>query len=279
MEYRTTSRAGDEAICLAIMIGLDMSPILACDGAPERMKQLFITLGEVPRGIVWSDGEKVALKGARWAPVSLLATKHPSFMLSTQIGKAMITAVYQAQYAFPTNDGLMMRCPGILLCLSPSRADYRNAAELQFHSPAFMNEQGWMSTIRPATIPQWEPPRAANERRDKLYNLIGDLPRPAILLRPPASGDMFWDVAALVSIEKEEDDVLHAAFQCKIGLAKSNDMVLDAVQSSYARPLEDLFESLGMGPWDFILSNQRRPKFKRNLLHLTRNGVFRDIQS
>jgi hypothetical protein len=74
-EYRTTSKAGDEAICLAIMLDLDMSAILGSDGAPERMKQLFMTLGEVPLGIIWSDGEKLALKGARWAPSSLLSKK------------------------------------------------------------------------------------------------------------------------------------------------------------------------------------------------------------
>jgi len=61
-----------------------MDAILGCDGAPERMKQLFMTLGEVPLGIIWADGEKVAVNGARWAPSSLLATKDPAAMFSTR---------------------------------------------------------------------------------------------------------------------------------------------------------------------------------------------------
>jgi len=245
-EYRTTSKAGDEAICLAIMLDLDMDAILGCDGAPERMKQLFMTLGEVPLGIIWADGEKVAVNGARWAPSSLLATKDPAAMFSTRIGRAMPTIANQIHSAFPTEDGLMMRCPGILLCYSPSHADYKNAMELWFHPPAFMNEQGWISTIRPATTPQWEPIQVANERRNRLYNLIGELPRPAFLLRPLAPGDRFWDIAALVSIEKEQDGVLHASFQSKVQLAKStNDMVL-ATQTSYMGTMEDILSSLGM---------------------------------
>ena len=245
-EYRTTSTAGDEAVCLAIMLDLDMGAILGCNGAPERMKQLFMTLGEVPLGIIWSDGEKVALKGARWAPSSLLATKDPAAMFSTRIGRAMTTIANQMHSAFPTEDGLMMRCPGLLLCHSPSRADYKNAMELWFHPPAFMNEQGWISTIQPATMPQWEPIHVANERRNRLYTLIRELPRPAFLLRPLAPGDRFWDVAALISIEMEKDGVLHASFQCKFKLAKSiKNMVLDT-QTSYAGAMEDILGSLGV---------------------------------
>jgi hypothetical protein len=175
-EYRTTSKAGDEAICLAIMLDLDMGAILGCDRAPERMKQLFMTLGEVPLGIMWADGEKVAVKGAGWAPSSLLATKDPAAMFSTRIGRAMVTVANQIHPAIPTEDGLMIKCSGILLCHSPSRADYKNAMELWLHPPAFMNERGWISTIWPATTPQWEPIQIANERRNRLYNLIGELP-------------------------------------------------------------------------------------------------------
>jgi hypothetical protein len=254
-EYRTTSRAGDEAICLAIMLDLDMRAILDCDGAPERMKQLFMTLGEVPLGIVWADGEKVGLIGARWAPLSLLAVKDPAAMFSTRIGKAMMTVADQMYSAFPTEDGLLIVYPGLLLCLSSSRSDYTNAAELWFHPPAFMNEQGWISTIRPAAPPQGEPILSANKRRDKLYNHIAELPRPAILLRPLAPGSRFWDVAALVSVEKEEDGVLHASFQCKINLVKTPDNMVENAQSMYARTMEDMLRSLGM---DFDFEQPKR---------------------
>jgi hypothetical protein len=49
-----------------------------------------------------------------------------------------------------------------------------------------------------------------------------------------------------VSIEKEQDGVLHASFQSKVKLAKStNDMVLDA-QTLYMGTMEDILSSLGM---------------------------------
>jgi len=135
----------------------------------------------------------------------------------------MPTIANQIHSAFPTEDGLMMRCPGILLCYSPSHADYKNAMELWFHPPAFMNEQGWISTSRPATTPQWEPIQVANERRNRLYNLIGELPRPAFLLRPLAPGDRFWDIAALVSIEKEQDGVLHGVLSKQSSTCKKHE--------------------------------------------------------
>jgi hypothetical protein len=253
-EYRTTSRAGDEAISLAIMLDLDLPAILCHTGAEERMKQLFITLGEVPRGIIWSDGGKVSLKGARWAPSSLLSAKDPAARFSTRITKAMVTAVSQSSYASPTDDGLLTICPGLLL-----RSDSKDAQELWFHPPAFMNEQGWISTIQPDP---WEPMPAGSKRRDEIYELIRTLNRPAILLRPLTSGDRFWNVAALVSIDTDDNGVLHASFQCKIQLIKGTEQMAQDARSWLTGNFgdtDDFLRSLGI---DTTLLKQTDRRFE-----------------
>jgi hypothetical protein len=74
LRNRTTSKAEDQAVCVATLLRLDrtcMEKILdAQDG--ERMKVLFSSLAEVPVSLLFSRLPRLQEEGYKWAPRSLL---------------------------------------------------------------------------------------------------------------------------------------------------------------------------------------------------------------
>lgn len=75
LEYRTTSRASDEAICLASILGLDVRPILdAGDSAELRMCAFHRQISTFPTEILFHRGERLCIDGFRWAPSSFLSS-------------------------------------------------------------------------------------------------------------------------------------------------------------------------------------------------------------
>lgn len=71
MAFRSTSRMGDEAICIATSIGLDPRGLLELSPS-SRMYELLNILPTVPMNILFSPSKKLARKGYRWAPESYM---------------------------------------------------------------------------------------------------------------------------------------------------------------------------------------------------------------
>lgn len=72
LRRRSTSVAEDEPLCLANLMGLDVSKILASPG-PDRMEVFWSMVPDIPSSLVFSDASrKMDRKGKRWAPTSLL---------------------------------------------------------------------------------------------------------------------------------------------------------------------------------------------------------------
>jgi hypothetical protein len=64
MQWRSTTRKADEAVCLAILLYLDPSPLLECS-EEERLPKIFASLRSVPPDIVFCPGEKIQYPGLR----------------------------------------------------------------------------------------------------------------------------------------------------------------------------------------------------------------------
>ena len=71
---RITSRADDEAICIATTLGLDPSSILKCPPT-QRMVKLLELLPVIPANVLFSTGKRLVQEGFRWAPESFLLPK------------------------------------------------------------------------------------------------------------------------------------------------------------------------------------------------------------
>ena len=68
---RNTSKAGDEALCLATLLELDLRNLLKTPDA-RRMKVLYSMLATVPPRLIFFHGQRIEGVGFRWAPQSFL---------------------------------------------------------------------------------------------------------------------------------------------------------------------------------------------------------------
>ncbi|RBA11122.1 hypothetical protein FPRO05_04295 [Fusarium proliferatum] len=71
LRWRDTSRASDETLAIASLLGVDLGILLELP-TQDRMIRLFQELREVPRNIVFLGGDKTDVPGYRWAPKSLM---------------------------------------------------------------------------------------------------------------------------------------------------------------------------------------------------------------
>jgi hypothetical protein len=72
LQYRTTSRHEDEAICLTSVLGHEVSSITATSSAEERMAIFYSFADHVPRNIIFRNMPRLETPGYRWAPKSFL---------------------------------------------------------------------------------------------------------------------------------------------------------------------------------------------------------------
>ncbi|KAI4122660.1 MAG: hypothetical protein LQ347_006431 [Umbilicaria vellea] len=71
MRDRNTSKPGDEALCLATLMQLDLKTLLETPEV-DRMKALYSMLATVPPFLIFFPGRRFAEVGYRWAPRSFL---------------------------------------------------------------------------------------------------------------------------------------------------------------------------------------------------------------
>ncbi|EMD36270.1 hypothetical protein CERSUDRAFT_95612 [Gelatoporia subvermispora B] len=84
VQNRSTSKAEDEPICMASLLGLDLSQVLSVDTAEERMAIFYRLLHEIPTVVIFAHFGtpnpatlNLQLKPFRWAPKSLLRLEDP----------------------------------------------------------------------------------------------------------------------------------------------------------------------------------------------------------
>ena len=79
MRVRQTSRQGDETICLATILSLEVDPYLAipdtpdADAAKGRMRIFLTKINRFDMGLIFNNWERLQIEGFRWAPKTLLA--------------------------------------------------------------------------------------------------------------------------------------------------------------------------------------------------------------
>ena len=72
---RTTSVATDEALCLAVLLDLDVTEIARTEPT-RRMEKIWRMLSKIPRDLLFTEKATLEVDGLRWAPVTFL--KSPS---------------------------------------------------------------------------------------------------------------------------------------------------------------------------------------------------------
>ncbi|KAK2616388.1 hypothetical protein QQS21_000629 [Conoideocrella luteorostrata] len=85
LQWRNTSRAGDETLCIAVILGFDTLPLLEVVSRDDfvtsrdtralsetRMQVLLRLIKRFAPGIMFSSGNRLTQDGFKWAPASLL---------------------------------------------------------------------------------------------------------------------------------------------------------------------------------------------------------------
>ncbi|KAH8774245.1 hypothetical protein BGZ57DRAFT_387068 [Hyaloscypha finlandica] len=85
LQWRSTTRAGDETLCVAVILGLDPLPLLNIASRDvfatsqdmealldKRMHLLLHQIKRFPPGIMFLSGNRLSQDGFKWAPASLL---------------------------------------------------------------------------------------------------------------------------------------------------------------------------------------------------------------
>ena len=104
LQYRSTSVATDEPLCLSCLMGLDTDKILEAEPS-ERMAAFWSMCPRIPRVLVFWQHERLQQPGFRWAPKSFLGIESSAM---SDAGKVNVPT------ATLTKRGLQTRCLGVI---------------------------------------------------------------------------------------------------------------------------------------------------------------------
>ena len=97
LQYRLTTKALDEPLCIAHILGLDASRLVVIDEVDIRMRELLRIFAEMktpfPMGFLFTHEPKLQLDGFRWAPISFMAldADDTSLLLMSNVNKKWTT--------------------------------------------------------------------------------------------------------------------------------------------------------------------------------------------
>ena len=125
LAHRTTSRDGDEAICIATFMNIDPAPILAESLPKKKMWKLLCCLPVLSKAMLFAHGPRLLERGFRWAPETFLFPhgfrkdiEFPVFYRSSDRSGAETTAELVAippAYLCPKGHGIVAIFSGIKL--------------------------------------------------------------------------------------------------------------------------------------------------------------------
>ena len=110
LQRRSTTKADDEPLCMATVLGLHVDSLHNYKGS-QRMQKLWDLISEaniLPKGILFSAGPKLTIPGYRWALASFL-----------QLGAINDFGVFgHGEMLESDQNGLRMNSPGMLFSMS-----------------------------------------------------------------------------------------------------------------------------------------------------------------
>jgi hypothetical protein len=111
VEYRSTSKPGDEMLCMASILGLDSQQIVSVTTLDEKMIEFYLQLRQLPISILFCNGKRIHKAPFRWALGSILTSENPSKLdllsrITDTLGRC-------------DQDGLHVQCAGVLFKIDP----------------------------------------------------------------------------------------------------------------------------------------------------------------
>lgn len=142
LAFRTTSITGDEAVCLATILNLDISKILSIPrkDTAGRMKAFWQSMTTIPVSSISSPGPKLQERGYRWAPATFLGGQRAKLPLGDP---------NNTRYASLTPSGLEFSCDGFILTVPQLHRAPNNEGGFLFKD----NADNWYSVVMMQPVP------------------------------------------------------------------------------------------------------------------------------
>ena len=196
LEYRTTSKVEDEAVCLASILGVnDLKSILNGSTAEQRMQALYTLIGQLPASVLFHRSKRLDA-GFRWAPASLLGNKR-RYTFSGPLADCDAKGLH-VQFTGYVVTGHSTQPPSLL---DPVR-----------HSFYIGNLQ----ETQPRMWVKFHDDRERSDSKSSLDNgiqfdrIMRETPVPGLVVNPDDSTE-----SALVSVNAEREGVIYATFLSK----------------------------------------------------------------
>lgn len=198
LEYRTTSKPEDEAICLASILGIKTDEIAELTTHEERMRLFYSCIRTLPSSILFHRAERLKLDGARWAPASLLGNHQ---FYAYKDGSLPATC---------SGQGLHVKYLGYIVLNVP-----RDGKQHSFYAkePEEAHPSLWVTSL-PTTALYFISSEFSNDpvafgvtESRKFSKLMKETKTPGIIINPQDPGE-----SALVAVTREENGVVYGKF-------------------------------------------------------------------
>ncbi|KAI1499752.1 hypothetical protein F5X99DRAFT_388858 [Biscogniauxia marginata] len=125
--HRTTSVGTDEALCLAVLLGLNAEEMARTEPS-LRMEMFWRMLPSVPQSIVFYDGTTFDIDGLRWAPTTFLRSRLNATRHGMPSSKHRINP--NELHVQRAERGVFMECAGIrILCRRGRMGNFFNVRD------------------------------------------------------------------------------------------------------------------------------------------------------
>lgn len=225
---RAVSNPADEYLVFATMLGLDPGRLSLFPDSDKRMKGLLDMVAGWPQTLLFADGRRLRMPGYQWAPASFLGS------WPGQPGNIEENARLGAR----TESGLLIQRP-VTYALVETQATCMSKMFLckeensgQWYSLRYLPDEN------PDDVPEWSD--LCPRKGIRIGLLIAD--------RRSLDGSK-W--ALLVTIKKEEDDIIYATYGCRLVMQLLDHAELVSwadTLSPWKRPEEDEAQKLGLWP-------------------------------
>ncbi len=141
--HRTTSRDGDETICIATFMDIDPAPILA-EQPQDRMVRLLQCLPIISKAILFSHGPRLEAPGFRWAPQTFLSPHglhseiHFPRTYAPDLSDQKTRVSMPSPYLHPEGLGLVTFFSGVKLDPLPSKPIPKHFIVMTSHEKGFV---------------------------------------------------------------------------------------------------------------------------------------------
>lgn len=192
LEYRSTSKVGDEMLCMASILGLPTLEIIDARTPEDKAIAFYRALEEVPISILFCNGVRISQSPFHWAPLSFIAAEDPR--------KLFTLSKFTTHFGRCEADGLHVSISGIIFGM-----DFNGVANFNriWLDPDGMSLEplGWGS---PYEIPEWQSWAGILQAR-------ADGRQVALMVNPTCDHE-----GVILRPIKMDKDRCHAEFLCQV---------------------------------------------------------------